>query len=88
MNKTTFDKKCEILADLWLEYKDDETFEDFIGYNDLGLPLAYCLANGIITTAGVTETAKGFVNEAFELLLTGLEMEDEGFENLDQLLCE
>ena len=88
MNETTFEKKCEILADLWLEYKTDETFEDFIAYNDLGLPLAYCLANGIITPAGITESAKSFVNEAFALLLDALDMEDEGFENLDQILCE
>jgi hypothetical protein len=88
MTETTFEKKCEILAELWLEYKDDETFEDFVAYNDLGLPLAYCLANDIISFVGLSDTAKSFVNEAFSLLLDGLEMEDEGFENLDQILCE
>lgn len=88
MTETTFEKKCEILADLWLEYKQDETFEDFIAYNDLGLPLAYCLANDIISFAGLSTAAVSFVNEAFALLLDGLDMEDEGFENLDQILCE
>jgi hypothetical protein len=28
----------EILADLWINYKYDDEFEDFIEYNDLGLP--------------------------------------------------
>jgi hypothetical protein len=42
------------------------------------------IANNIVTD--VSDTAKVFVDEAFDLLLAGLDMEDEGFEMLDDLL--
>ena len=81
---TTFENKAEILADLWLNYKDDEVFTDFIEYNDLGLPLAYAFANQIITK---TDKLTKFIDESFDLLLLGLEVEeDTGFESLDELL--
>lgn len=81
---THFSNKCEILADLWLNYRNDPEFQDFIEYNDIGLPLAYVIANGIVET---TETATRFINETFDLLLSGLEIdEDTGFDNLDDLL--
>ena len=32
---TTQDSKAEILAELWLNYRDDINFEDFISYNEL-----------------------------------------------------
>ena len=82
---TTYSDKLAILADLWLNYRDDELFEDFVEYNDLGLPLAYVLANDIVQT---TELAEKFVNETFDLLVAGLGIEDTGFENLDQILSE
>jgi hypothetical protein len=75
--------KCEILSDLWLNYKADDEFKDFIEYNDLGLPLAYAVAEGIVEA---TPIATNFINETFELLVAGLAIEDEGFENLDEML--
>jgi hypothetical protein len=81
---TTIENKAEILADLWLNYKDDEAFLDFIEYNDLGLPLAYAFANQIVPK---TDKLEKFIDETFELLLSGLEVEeDTGFESLDELL--
>jgi hypothetical protein len=80
---TPFDIRCEILSELWLNYKKDPEFEDFIQYNDLGLPLAYCISEGVVEA---TEIATKFINETFELLLAGLAIEDEDFENLDEML--
>jgi hypothetical protein len=80
---TTFSNKTLILADLWLNYRDDEEFRDFTAYNDLGLPLAYAIANNIVKE---TPTAEKFVDETFDLLLAGLGIEDTGFELLDDLL--
>ncbi len=80
---TTFSNKTLILADLWLNYRDDEEFQDFTAYNDLGLPLSYMLANNIVEP---TPVAEKFVNETFDLLLSGLGLEDTGFELLDDLL--
>lgn len=80
---TTFGNKCEILADLWLNYRDDEGFSDFVEYNDLGLPLAYAIANGIVEA---NPLAENFVDETFRLLLASLGTEDTGFDSLEDLL--
>lgn len=82
VEQTSFGSKCEILGDLWLNYRDDEEFKDFIEYNDIGLPLAYIIANQIVQT---TPVAEKFVNETFDLLLSGMGVEDTGFESLDDL---
>jgi hypothetical protein len=80
---TTFENKCLILADLWLNYRDDEQFEDFIQYNDMGLPLAYALAEGIVKG---TELSTKFIDETFDLLLGGLAIEDNEWDNLEDML--
>jgi hypothetical protein len=81
---TKFKHKCNILADIWLNYRYDEEFVDFIEYNDLGLPLAYAIAEGIVES---TPLAKTFVEETFDLLLAGLDVEDDtGFKSLEDIL--
>ena len=80
---TPFSNKVSILADLWMNYRDDPEFVDFYEYNDLGLPLAYMLDSNIVES---TPMAEAFVNETFALLLAGLEVEDENYQSLDDLL--
>ena len=82
MSETTLESKADILSELWLGYKNDQNFEDFFNYNDLGLPLAYAVANGIVKG---TEVSNRFINETFMLLLASLEVEDEGFSTLDDI---
>jgi hypothetical protein len=80
---TPFSKKCEILGELWLKYRSEEDLEDFLEYNDLGLPIAYAIANDIVKPL---DLAKSFVDETFELLLASLKVEDTGWDNLNELL--
>jgi hypothetical protein len=80
---TPFSTKCEILADLWMAYRKDEQFIDFIEYNDLGLPIAYAIHAEIVEAKS---PAIDFINETFELLLSALDVEDTGYENLDDIL--
>jgi hypothetical protein len=81
---TPFETKCSILADLWMDYRGDEEFVDFLQYNDLGLPIAYAISNSIVKPQPLGES---FINETFDLLLASLEIqEDTGFETLDDLL--
>jgi hypothetical protein len=83
-NLTPFTNRTMMLADLWMNYRGDEEFNDFIEYNDLGMPLAYAIANNIVEKTAMAET---LINETFELLLAALEIpEDEGFDSLDDLL--
>lgn len=81
--ETTLANKASILADLWLNHGDEEAFEDFVAYNDLGLPLAYALDNEILIA---NDRTIGFIEETFALLLSGLEIEDTGFNNLQEVL--
>lgn len=82
---TTIDNKVSILADLWLNYRMDEDFSDYIEYNDLGLPLAYLVDNGVVKIEN--EMSTNLINETWDLLLAGLGIdEDTGFETLDNLL--
>jgi hypothetical protein len=67
-----------------LNYRLDTEFQDFIDYNDIGLPLAYCIANDIVISTDISER---FINETFELFISGLELEDTGFETLDDILA-
>jgi hypothetical protein len=66
-----------------MEYRDDEEFKDFIEYSDLGLPLAYAISAGVVES---TLTAQGFIEETWNIFLAGLEIEDSGFDTLDDVL--
>jgi hypothetical protein len=80
--KTNFEAQCNILAQLWIEHRQDEEFKDFVEYNDLGLPLAYFIAEGVALPTQLSET---YIGETFEILMSALGVEDTGFENLDEV---
>jgi hypothetical protein len=63
-----------------MDYREDEEFTDFIDYNDLGLPLGYMFASGIITVP--TDKAETLVSETFDLFLGSMNIKDTGFETL------
>jgi hypothetical protein len=82
--ETPFSTRAEILADLWLNYRNDEEFQDFIEYNDIGLPLAYAISNDLVKT---TDIATKFVNETFDLFVEALDYGvDSGWSDLDSML--
>jgi hypothetical protein len=58
--------------------------QDFITYNDLGLPIAFALAEDIVKS---TPLAEAYINETWDLLLTALKVEDVGFESLDEIFA-
>ena len=80
---TNFLNKTSILAELWMNYRDDEGLQDFIEYNDLGLPLAYFLYNELVLP---TKQAEVYIDETFNLLVAALGVDDVGFESLDEML--
>jgi hypothetical protein len=84
MSATEFNEKVNILSELWINYRSDQNFSDFIDYNDLGLPIAYAIDNAIVES---TDMAAKFIEETFALLLEALDIEeDTGFKNLDDIL--
>jgi hypothetical protein len=83
-SKTSFGNRCYILGELWIAYRDDEGFENFVEYNDLGLPLAYAIANEIALS---TNKAEELIDETWELFLGHLGIDkDKGFESLEEVL--
>ena len=79
----TFENKITILAELWMNYRDDEDLEDFVEYNDLGLPLAYFLMNEIVLPTSQSEL---YINETYDLFIASLQVADKEWESLDELL--
>lgn len=82
-NTTDFETKCEILSDVYVDFKNDELFDDFFSYNDIGLPLAYCIAMGIVEA---TDKATMMIEETFNMFLSSMSVTDSGFEKLDDIL--
>ena len=80
---TNFLNKTSILAELWMNYRDDEGLQDFVEYNDLGLPLAYFLYNELVLP---TKQSEIYVEESYNLLVASLGAEDVEYESLDDLL--
>ena len=81
---TPFDVKAAILGNLWLNHRDEPAFASFIEYNDLGLPLAYSFENKLVL---LNDQSARFVEEAFRLLLTVMEIEeDPGYNSEDAFL--
>lgn len=66
-----------------MNYREDDHLDDFMEYNDLGLPLAYLLMNEIVLA---TDQSVIYIDETFDLLLGALSIKDTGFESLDELL--
>ena len=78
-----FENKTTILAELWMNYREDDQIKDFVDYNDLGLPLAYLITNEIVIP---THQAEIYINESYDLLVAALEVEDIEYESLDEMM--
>jgi hypothetical protein len=79
---TSFENKCDILSELWMNYRFDKKFEDFVDYNDIGLPLAFLVSEDLVKPSAL---AKSMLEETFSLLVASLEVEDTGFDSLDDM---
>jgi hypothetical protein len=80
---TDFNDQIKILGQLYANHKDDKGFKDFVEYNDLGLPLAYMVAEGL---AVPSEDGMRYISETFEMFVGSLGIDDTGFTSLDEML--
>jgi hypothetical protein len=80
---TDFSDVCNILGELFSQYKEDKDFKDFIEFNDLGLPLAYLTRENL---AVPSDDGARYIMETWEIFLQGLSLEDTGFTDLDSVL--
>jgi hypothetical protein len=81
---TDFRNVCEILGELYANYKEDEDFKDFIDFNDLGLPLAYFVSEDLCE---VSDDGARYITETWSLFLASMEMEDTEWQSLDQIFA-
>ena len=80
---TDFETMCEIHSEFWAEYRDFDDLKEFVGYNDLGLPLAYFINESIVVS---TPAAEAYVNETFNFLVAAMGIDDKvAYESLDEM---
>lgn len=80
---TDYANKIDILNDVWVNHSDNGYLSEFIELNDLGLPLSYLIANGIVES---TPLAAQLINGSFSDLLELFDVEDVGFKSLEQIV--
>ena len=80
MSKTPFSKKCEILGAMWLNYREEaegnEAWEAFFDYNDMALPMAYFIADGLVNPSGSDETIT-IIDETWDLFCQYIDINPE-----------
>jgi len=72
--------KSGIMAELWMNYRDDKNFSDFFGYNDIGLPISYYLAEGLITE--LSPLGEQYILETCDMFLAMLDVSEEDVDSL------
>jgi hypothetical protein len=65
-----------------MEFRDDEELKDFVEWNDMGLPLAFFVASGIVQESPMAET---YISETFDLFLVALEIEEQEIDGMETL---
>ena len=79
---TDFSNKIEILGQLYMQYRDEGDFVEFIEFNDIGLPLAYLAAEGLCQ---VSDDGAKYIAETWDLFLVTLGLKDTGFDDLGEM---
>jgi len=76
-----FADKAGVLGQLWIEFREDEDFAAFIEYNDLGLPMAYMVAEGLVKE--LSPLGEEMINETLAMLLDVLNISESEIDTLD-----
>lgn len=73
--------KTGIIGQLWIEFRNDEDFAEFMEYNDLGCPMAYMVAEGLVKE--LTPIGEDMINETFNMFSKLLEISEEEIDGLE-----
>jgi hypothetical protein len=76
-----FADKAGVIGQLWIEFRNDEDFSAFMEYNDLGCPMAYMVAEGMIKE--LTPVGEGMVEETFKMFAELVEVTEQ---EIDEVL--
>lgn len=72
--------KAGVIGQLWIEFRNDEDFEAFMAYNDLGCPMAYMVAEGLIKE--LSPVGEEMINETFKMFIELLEVTEEEIDSV------
>ena len=78
-------EKAEIIFEFINGYRDEESFQDFFNYNDLGVPMAVMIVNDLVI---LNESGVNVLNETWENLCENLNDADPDYDyaSLDELI--
>jgi hypothetical protein len=82
---TNFSNKCKILSEFYSTYRDDKDMEEFMAFNDIGLPLAYLFHEELVT---IKPEGNRYIEETWKIFIASLGLEDTGFEDINQVMTE
>jgi hypothetical protein len=77
-----FTDKAGLLAEVWVDFREDEQFKPFMEYNDIGVSMAYHIANGLVNP---TPKGKAFVEESFDMLFKLINITEQEIDELDEV---
>ncbi len=75
--------KTGILGQLWIDFREDDNFSVFMEYNDIGLPLSYVVAEGLVP--GLTPLGEDYVDETIEMFFKLLDISEQEVDLLDKV---
>ena len=79
----TFADKTGVLGQLWIEFREDEDFKEFVEYNDIGMPLGYFVAEGLVKET--TDLGDTYILETFDMLIGLLKITEEEIDSLESV---
>jgi hypothetical protein len=78
-----FADKTGILGQLWIDFREDENFSAFMDYNDIGVPMAYYVAEGLVS--GLTPLGEQYVEESIDMMFKLLEITEDEIDGLEEI---
>jgi hypothetical protein len=78
--------KAGAVGQLWIEFRNDEDFEEFMEYNDLGCPMAYMVAEGLIEE--LSPVGEEMITETFDMFINLLDVTYEELDTLEDVNLE
>jgi hypothetical protein len=78
-------EKAEIIFEFINDYRDEESFQDFFNYNDLGVPMAVMIVNDLVI---LNDGGLDVINETWLSLCENLNDADPeyDYESLNELI--
>ena len=75
-----FSDKAGAIGQLWIEFRNDGDFSAFMDYNDLGCPMGYMVAEGLIKE--LTPIGEEMITETFKMFLELVNVTEEEIDSV------